>query len=108
MKDSNGEQAHGGIFVPNRKFATGGIVTHPMYSAHGLVGEAGTEAIIPLSNGHYVKPFARAVANQMQQVSSQPVVNNYYQVGNVTASDGSQVALAVKQLQRAIRMEQRS
>lgn len=108
VKDSNGEQAHGGIFVPNRKFATGGIVTHPMYSAHGLVGEAGTEAIIPLSNGHYVKPFARAVANQMQQVSSQPVVNNYYQVGNVTASDGSQVALAVKQLQRAIRMEQRS
>ena len=108
VKDGNGEQAHGGIFVPNRKFATGGIVTHPMYSAHGLVGEAGTEAIIPLSNGHYVKPFARAVANQMQQVSSQPVVNNYYQVGNVTASDGSQVALAVKQLQRAIRMEQRS
>lgn len=108
VKDGNAEQAHGGIFVPNRKFATGGIVTHPMYSAHGLVGEAGTEAIIPLSNGHYVKPFARAVANQMQQVSSQPVVNNYYSVGNVTASDGSQVALAVKQLQRAIRMEQRS
>lgn len=110
VKDSNAEQAHGGIFVPRTvpRFATGGIVTHPTYTAHGLVGEAGTEAIIPLSNGHYVKPFARAVANQMQQVSSQPVVNNYYSVGNVTASDGSQVALAVKQLQRAIRMEQRS
>lgn len=110
VKDGNAEQAHGGIFVPRTvpRFATGGIVTHPTYTAHGLVGEAGTEAIIPLSNGHYVKPFARAVANQMQQVSSQPVVNNYYSVGNVTASDGSQVALAVKQLQRAIRMEQRS
>ena len=108
--DSNGAQAHGGIFVPRTvpRFASGGIVTHPTYTAHGLVGEAGTEAIIPLSNGRYVRPFANAVANQMQRHSKQSVTNNYYQVGNVTASDGSQVALAVKQLQRAIRMEQRS
>lgn len=108
-RQSNPMNARGGIFVPNRRFASGGIVSRPVYTGHGLVGEAGTEAIIPLSNKRYVKPFANAVASQMASKSvSQHVTKNYYSIGNVSAPDGSATANAVKQLYRAIRMEQRS
>lgn len=60
------EHAAGGIFdSPVRKWATGGIagiVAQPTLTSVGLVGEAGAEAIIPLTNRNYVRPFAQAVA----------------------------------------------
>lgn len=43
-------------------YATGGIATAP--SVVGI-GEAGDEAIVPLSNKSRMKPFAQAVANMM-------------------------------------------
>ena len=74
--------AAGGI-----RLATGGIRTHAdggvvnyakRYHAHGnivnnpgagvpldIVGEAGAEAIVPLTNKRYSKPFARTIAEQM-------------------------------------------
>ena len=56
-----------------------------------------------------MKPFANAVASQIASQSvSQHVTKNYYSIGNVSAPDGSATANAVKQLYRAIRMEQRS
>lgn len=42
-------------------FAAGGILARPTFVA----GEAGAEAIIPLTNPTYVRPFARAVANEI-------------------------------------------
>ena len=55
--------------------ALNGIVTRATLTNAGWVGEAGSEAIlnmkhaggaiIPLSNRHYVRPFARAVAYEM-------------------------------------------
>lgn len=44
------------------KAATGGILTS---ATPLLAGEDGTEAIIPLSNKRYVRPFAQAVASEM-------------------------------------------
>lgn len=74
-----------------RPHAAGGLMMR--YHAHGaianrpgagvpldIVGEAGAEAIVPLTNRKYSRPFARTIAEQMKQtgggVSSQ-VVNNY-------------------------------
>lgn len=59
--------AAGGI-IP--KHADGGILNQPTLTGVGWVGEAGAEAIIPLSNARYVAPFARAVAQQMQAISN--------------------------------------
>ncbi|WP_165055033.1 MULTISPECIES: phage tail tape measure protein [unclassified Adlercreutzia] len=57
------QNAAGGIVIP--KHADGGIIAHPTLTKAGWVGEAGAEAIIPLTNAKYVSPFARAVAQQM-------------------------------------------
>lgn len=85
------ENAAGGIFrmnavgalspravraIPrNASGAINGIVSRPTLTNIGWVGEAGAEAVlhmrnaggavIPLSNRHYVRPFARAVASEM-------------------------------------------
>ncbi|MGE2643604.1 hypothetical protein ACQH7H_23650, partial [Escherichia coli] len=48
-------------------FATGGIVTGP---TEALIGEAGDEAVVPLSNKSKMKPFASAVADMMADKKS--------------------------------------
>lgn len=59
--------AAGGI----QEHADGYIATKPhMIDPHNLVGEAGAEAIIPLTNKRYVTPFAHAVAEQMESVTA--------------------------------------
>lgn len=82
---------HGNAAGGFRPHAAGGVMMR--YHAHGaianrpgagvpldIVGEAGAEAIVPLTNRKYSRPFARTIAEQMKQtgggVSSQ-VVNNY-------------------------------
>ncbi len=58
--------ADGGI----RYHAGGAIVDRPGTGIPlDVVGEAGAEAIIPLTNKKYVTPFARAVAEQMAEVT---------------------------------------
>lgn len=52
--------AAGGIAIP--RHADGGILAHPTLTSVGWVGEAGAEAIIPLTNPKYVGEFARTVA----------------------------------------------
>ena len=62
--------------------ANGGIATKPTF---GLWGEAGDEALIPLSNREKVRPFAQAVAAEM----GGGTVNNYYIDGNLVAADAA-------------------
>ncbi len=45
--------------------ASGGILTKPTFSGNHLAGEAGAEAIIPLTNKTYVKPFAQTIADMI-------------------------------------------
>ncbi|MGP8956901.1 hypothetical protein ACT024_28340, partial [Enterobacter mori] len=45
-----------------KMFATGGIVTG---ATPAIIGEAGDEAVVPLSNKSKMKPFANAVADLM-------------------------------------------
>lgn len=76
----DGSLAGGGLSVWTA--ANGGIATKPTF---GLWGEAGDEALIPLSNREKVRPFARAVAAEM----GGGTVNNYYIDGNLVAADAA-------------------
>lgn len=91
--------ARGGI----RPHADGGII--PRFHARGgaiatravpldIVGEAGAEAIVPLTNSKYSEPFARQIAQQMRGFGAGG--DTYYI--NAQATDDRQVIEAVKLL----------
>lgn len=71
--------AAGGMMM--RYHANGAIANRPGAGVPlDIVGEAGAEAIVPLTNRKYSRPFARTIAEQMKQVGggvSTQVVNNY-------------------------------
>lgn len=71
--------AAGGLMM--RYHANGAIANRPGAGVPlDIVGEAGAEAIVPLTNRKYSRPFARTIAEQMKQVGggvSAQVVNNY-------------------------------
>ena len=71
--------AAGGVMM--RYHANGAIANRPGAGVPlDIVGEAGAEAIVPLTNRKYSRPFARTIAEQMKQVGggvSTQVVNNY-------------------------------
>lgn len=71
--------AAGGMML--RYHANGAIANRPGAGVPlDIVGEAGAEAIVPLTNRKYSRPFARTIAEQMKQVGggvSSQVVNNY-------------------------------
>ena|GEM_PF-5547293 len=79
----DGSLAGGGISLWTA--AAGGIATRPTL---GIWGEAGDEALIPLSNREKVRPFAQAVAAEM----GGGTVNNYYIDGNMVAADAALAA----------------
>lgn len=79
----DGSLAGGGISLWTA--AAGGIATKPTL---GIWGEAGDEALIPLSNREKVRPFAQAVAAEM----GGGVTNNYYIDGNMVAADAALAA----------------
>ena len=65
-----------------RRHATGNIVNNPGAGIPlDIVGEAGAEAIVPLTNRKYSRPFARTIAEQMKQLPgggiSTQTVNTY-------------------------------
>jgi TP901 family phage tail tape measure protein len=88
----------------NSKYAhaEGAIVNTPTFSSDGHVyGEAGAEAIIPLTNPRYVKPFARTVAEQMGEIrggSQAPTVttiNQRFETKVVRSNDDMYTAAAI-------------
>ena len=78
-----------------RRYGNGGIVTGSTY-AH--MGEKGSEAIVPLSNAHALKPFGEAVKNsileQNKKATIQPSENAVYEFTIPVIIDGRQVAQA--------------
>lgn len=62
---TRGYMASGGIIT--HKHAAGYIADHPVVVSQHIVGEAGAEAVIPLTNQRYVAPFAKAVASFINQ-----------------------------------------
>lgn len=77
-----------------------GIATRATLTNIGWVGEAGAEAIIPLTNKRYVAPFAQAVASQINGGDT----NSYsYSITINARGDGDDIASSVT---RAIRAEE--
>jgi TP901 family phage tail tape measure protein len=66
----------GGVEVPYPKFsvswnAKGGIFNGASLLGGGQgVGEAGAEAVLPIQNKRYMKPFSNAVAGQLDKINS--------------------------------------
>ncbi len=102
VKKSEGGSATGGIsrvpLIPrNAAGGINGIATRALLTNQGWVGEDGAEAllsmghrnaIVPLSNRRYVRPFARAVASEMggvQQVAQPSTTMNIYLDGRYLA-----------------------
>lgn len=98
-----GGNAAGGLIPAHAAGGFNGIVTKPLFTNQGLVGEAGAEAvmrwaggtaIVPLQNRQYVRPFARTVAEEI------PMAFGSY--GGVTAGE---IAAALAQLNLQVRMD---
>jgi hypothetical protein len=81
----NKENTNTNINAPRRAFATGGIVTKPITNA--TIGEAGPEAIVPLSE--FMKEF-RSMRSEISKLGNRPL-NVSIQV------DGKEIAKAVGQ-----------
>ena len=54
------KHAEGGVIM----HARGGIATRATNVTQHIAGEAGAEALVPLTNRHYVQPFAQVVAQE--------------------------------------------
>lgn len=76
-------------------YKRGGIAKNPV--VYGI-GEAGNEAIVPLSNP-YMKPFAKAIAREM------PRTGNVY---NITVSGAGDPKAVVNELLRRVEMKART
>lgn len=114
---STEERASGGILTSIPRHAAGalnGIVTRATLSNIGWVGEAGAEAVmhmhnaggavVPLSNKRYVRPFARAVASEMN--GPQRVMNVSLSLNYKAGDDAQQMARdIVTNLENMMNME---
>lgn len=105
-------QASGGLFAARiediPRHADGGmagIASAPTLTNVGWVGEAGAEAIIPLTNRRYVRPFAQAVAAEMGGASTRSSYVNVYLQYDASA-DANDVANDIaRALNRKLAME---
>ena len=82
-------------------YATGGIFTGP--SVVGI-GEAGDEAVLPLSNKSKMKPFANAVATLMPDTvtrnSDAGVTNNYFSLNGMIVREEADVHKIAQELHK--------
>lgn len=90
--------AAGGI----RYHANGAIVTKPtMISPQDIAGEAGAEAIVPLTNRKYSKPFADVIAEGVnERLSASKSINQTF---NIYSSDAERVCAIVAARERRTR-----
>jgi len=84
--------------------ASGGILTKPVFSGNHLAGEAGAEAIIPLTNKTYVKPFAQTIADLIGNNGGGVTVNLY----GTTIREEADITKVARQLQYEIDKKNRS
>jgi phage-related protein len=83
--------------------ASGGILTKPTFSGNHLAGESGAEAIIPLTNKQYVKPFAQTIADMIGN-SGGITVNMY----GLTVREEADITKISRQLQYEIDKKNRA
>lgn len=89
VKSTRTMMAAGGI----RYHADGGIATRATFLNRDVVGEAGAEAIVPLTNKRYAMPFVRMVAEETaRSMASSGASSTVYNVNIDGAAAGSMSA----------------
>jgi hypothetical protein len=83
----------GGTLSPIVPNAKGGIFNGKVQLGNQLFGEAGKEAVLPLTNENAMKPFAQAVANNMGS-NGQTVIN----IQNMTVRQEQDIKKIAKEL----------
>lgn len=82
-----------------------GIAAAPRLTNVGWIGEAGAEAIIPLTNRRYVKPFAQAVAAEMGGARTRSSYVNVYLQYDASADANEMANDIASALNRKLAME---
>jgi len=93
LENLNSKKAAGGI----RYHADGVILNRPTWIGNrDIAGEAGAEAIIPLTNRRYVQPFADTVADgMMSKIGEMSGTTNNYVINGLTVAPDSALAKAM-------------
>lgn len=80
------------------KKADGGFITKKLELGNLQLGENGTEAIVPVSNQMYMKPFAQAIAKEMpnNQTGNTVITGNNFYVR--TESDIQKIAIELQRM----------
>lgn len=92
------------FYTPGHFLASGGIVTKAISA---VVGEAGAEAVIPLTNKSKVRPFAQAVASQINRNLGGGVVINQYITMHNTVREEADIKKIKRELEKYQRLEDR-
>ena len=104
-----------GVYTNNvpAPYATGGIRTHADGGVIAtravpldIVGEDGAEAIVPLTNRRYSQPFVDLIAEGVNRKVGGDTYN--VTIRGITYDDGSNVARAMRDVVRAVRIQRRS
>ena len=93
------------------RMATGAIVSRPLLTNNGWVGEAGAEAVlnwgtggavVPLTNHKYMEPIAKAIAKNMNGTGDGRTVNVTVNLDYKAGDDASRLAFDVANKLEAI------
>lgn len=103
------KEAMGGINIPRHAAGGFGVATQPTLRPYGQIGEDGWEAVVPLTNRLYVRPFAQAVAREFAGISGSGNTTNYnLSINGATINDDEGIRnatmLLLSELQRKAAM----
>lgn len=124
---SSGSTTLSGHVYTASRLAAGGIIGRPAYHAEGgvishadgfianrpgpgvplhVVGEAGAEAVVPLTNRRYSQPFADVIAEGVERRLSGAGATNIY-INGLAASGDAELSRAIQVIARRARMRAR-
>lgn len=86
------QEAMGGINIPRHAAGGFGVATQPTMMPYGQIGEDGWEAVVPLTNRLYVRPFANAVAKEVNAGNNQMLASIDRRLAKLDANLGRTIA----------------
>ena len=86
------KEAMGGINIPRHAAGGFGVATQPTIRPYGQIGEDGWEAVVPLTNRLYVRPFANAVAQEVNAGNNQMLASIDRRLAKLDSNLGRTIA----------------
>lgn len=86
------KEAMGGINIPRHASGGFGVATQPTMMPYGQIGEDGWEAVVPLTNRLYVRPFANAVAHEVNAGNNQMLASIDRRLAKLDSNLGRTIA----------------